>query len=81
MIDKKSWKEFRDSKMMWVANRALQLFGWSIVCEFKGGEIVSVFPARVKYRGFDEKTDSEGFVGVSKFMEENAKMLKQESEL
>ena len=52
-IKEKSWKEFRESGMLWMANTILQVFGWSIVIDQDADEnIISVCPARVKYRGF-----------------------------
>ena len=80
MVDKKSWSEFRDSKMLWVVNRTLHMFGWAIVIEMDGDKFVSVYPARVKFRGFDEKSESEGFIGLSKYLEENITEIRKESE-
>lgn len=81
MIDKRTWKEFRDSKLLWVVNRTLHLFGWAIVFNFDDdGEIVEVFPARVKFRGFDEKSETDGFIGISKYLEENITEIRKESE-
>lgn len=79
-IKEKSWKEFQESGMLWMANTILQVFGWSVVIkEDDNSNIVSVYPARVKYRGFTQKTNSKGYVKVSKFMEENAEELLKES--
>jgi len=80
MIEKKSWAEFRDSKLLWVVNRTLHLFGWAIVTEISKDEVINIYPARVKFRGFDEKSEQEGFVGVSKYLEENITEIRKESE-
>jgi len=81
MIKQRTWKEFRDSKLLWVVNRTLHLFGWAIVFNFNdAGEIVEVFPARVKFRGFDEKSETDGFIGLSKYLEENITEIRKESE-
>lgn len=79
-VKEKSWKEFQESGMLWMANTILQVFGWSVVVkEDENGNIVSAYPARVKYRGFTQKTNSNGYIKVSKFMEENAENLLKES--
>tara|TARA_R110000782_G_scaffold65882_1_gene133942 strand:+ start:833 stop:1078 length:246 start_codon:yes stop_codon:yes gene_type:complete len=79
MIDKKSWAEFRESGLLWVVNRTLHLFGWSIVIEMDGEDFVSVYPARVTFRGFSEKTETDGFIKVSEYLEKNIAEIKQES--
>ena len=82
MVDRKDWNEFRDSKMLWLVNRTLHIFGWAIVFDFdEAGNVNEVYPARVKFRGFDEKSESEGFIGVSEFMRDNADSLVEESKL
>ena len=81
MVDKKSWKEFRDSGMLWWINMILHTFGWAIVMDIEeDGEITNCYPARVKFRGFGEKNNTEGYIKVSKYLVENAEILKEESE-
>lgn len=80
MVDKRSWKEFRNSGMLWWANMILHTFGWAIVLELDDdGEVVQVFPARVKYRGFSEKSNSTGYKRVSQYMKDNAEDLVKEA--
>lgn len=79
MINKKSWEEFRESGLLWFVNQTLHLFGWAIVVEIDDGNITSVYPARVKFRGFPEKSNAEGYIKVSKFLKENADALYNES--
>lgn len=55
MVNKKTWKEFRDSGLLWFMNMILHTFGWAITLEINDDEITDVYPARVKYRGFSEK--------------------------
>lgn len=81
MINKKSWEEFRDSGMFWWINMILHTFGWAITYKFDdNGNIMEVYPARVKFRGFGEKNNTEGYIKVSQFMKENAESLLKESE-
>lgn len=81
MVNKKSWKEFRDSGMLWWINMILHTMGWAIAYNFDDdGNISDVFPARVKYRGFSDKNNSEGYIKVSKYMKDNAAELLEEAE-
>lgn len=81
MVEKKSWKEFRESGLLWFANMILHTFGWAIVIEVntENGEITGCYPARVKFRGFCEKDNTEGYIKISKFIAENAEQLEKEA--
>lgn len=82
MVERKSWEEFRESGLLWFTNSILHAFGWSIVIDVdvETGEVKDAYPARVKFRGFAEKNNTEGYQKVSKFIEENAEQLRKESE-
>lgn len=80
MVDKKTWQEFKDSGLLWWINMILHTFGWAIVFEIsKRGNIINVYPARVKYRGFDMKSTENGYIKVSEYMDENSKELLEEA--
>lgn len=79
MINKKAWKEFVESGMLWWINMILHTFGWSICYEVEDDEIVDVYPARVKFRGFSEKNNTEGYQKVSQYMKNNVDELLEES--
>lgn len=79
MIEKKSWKEFRDSGFLWWINMILHTFGWAIVLEADNGKIINAYPARVKYRGFNMKSTENGYIKVSEYMDENSKELLEEA--
>lgn len=79
MVEKKTWQEFRESGMLWFANRILHMFGWAIVFEFDKNELTEVYPARVKFRGFDHKVEESGFIKVTRFMKENIEKLLEET--
>ena len=70
-VERKSWKEFRESGLLWFVNRTLHLFGWSIVISIKDGEIDEIYPAKVVFRGFSEQVEEEGFKALSKHIKEN----------
>ena len=80
MVEKKTWKEFRDSGFLWWVNMILHTFGWAICVDVDGEKIVDAYPARVKYRGFSEKNNTDGCIKVSKYMKENVDELLEESE-
>ena len=79
MIDKKSWKEFKDSGLLWWINMILHTFGWAIAIEMENDKIIDVYPARVKFRGFGEKNNTEGYIKVSEYMKDNVTDLLKEA--
>lgn len=79
MMNKKTWKEFRESGLLWFVNSILHMFGWSIVVEIDdNGDIINVYPARVKFRGFSEQLNTEGYQKVTKYIAENIDDLLEE---
>ena len=81
MITKKTWEEFRKSGLLWWINQILHTFGWAIVVEVEeDGTITNCYPARVRFRGFDEKSNTEGYIKVSQYMKDNAEVLLKESQ-
>lgn len=79
MIDKKTWKDFKKAGMLWFVNSILHVFGWSIVVELKAnGEIVDVYPARVKFRGFSEDSNTQGYKNITNYLKENVNDLHEE---
>lgn len=83
MVKKEKWKEFRESGMLWWINMILHTFGWAIVYDIDKltKEIIEVYPARVRYRGFNEENNTEGYIKVSKYLKENADVLLNEVEM
>jgi len=82
MVSNKSWEEFRNSGLLWWINMILHTFGWSIVVEVeKDGSITNVYPARVKFRGFANEFNTEGYIKVSEYLNnESSKLLKESKE-
>ena len=79
MMNKKTWKEFRESGLLWFVNSILHMFGWSIVVEINdNGDIVNAYPARVKFRGFSEDVNSIGYKKVTHYIAENIEELVKE---
>ncbi len=79
MVNEKSWDEFRNNGLLWWINMILHTLGWAIVTDVEENKIVRAYPARVKFRGFGEKNNIEGYIKVSQYMKENAKELLKES--
>ena len=75
MVDEKTWKEFKDSGLLWWVNMIIHTFGWAIVYESDNGTLTRVYPARVKYRGFDEKSNDQGYEKVNRYMKANAENI------
>lgn len=80
MVKKKTWEEFRNSGLLWLINTTLHLFGWAIVVELEeDGSISNAYPARVNFRGFDEKSNDEGYQKVSEYLLKNIAELNKEA--
>ncbi len=77
MIEKKEWKEFKDSGLLWWVNMILHTFGWVIVFD-KTDDGLIVYPARTQYRGFSEKVNTKGYTKVTKYLEANSETLLKE---
>ena len=58
----------------------LHIFGWAIVVELEDKKIINAYPARVKFRGFSEENNTEGYRKVSKYMYENINEILEEAE-
>ena len=81
MVDKRSWGEFREIGLLWWINTILHMFGQAIVLDMEDGRVINAYPARVKFRGFDEESNDKGYYNVSKYIAENAKELFNECDL
>jgi len=79
MVTQKTWEEFKECKMLWFINTILHAFGWAIVLEPKKDGSFDAYPARVKFRGFSEQINTQGYIGISKYLVENAEELLKEA--
>jgi hypothetical protein len=81
MVQQKGWEEFRAAGLLWWVNRALHLFGWAVVVIVEEGtdRVRDAYPARVKFRGFDAQSETEGFTRLSAYMDEHAAALAREA--
>lgn len=72
-IEKKDWQEFRGTGLFLFINSILHAFGWVIVCQTDDeGNITGAFPARTKYRGFDNADQDEAHTKIADYLAKNA---------
>lgn len=72
LVEKRTWEEFKDTKLLWWVNRSLHLFGWAIILEVDNNkEIINAFPAKVSFRGFSEDIEASNFVTLTNYLKEN----------
>jgi len=81
MVKEMSWEDFRNNGFLLIINQFLHIFGIAICVEIDKDtdQILRVFPARVKFRGFSEESTSKAYVRVSEYMDKNAKELLKEA--
>jgi len=77
-IEVKSWEEFRATGLLLIINTILHCFGWVIVCNIEDGKVVSVNPARTKYRGFDYADQAEAHTKLAEYLAANAPSFPEE---
>lgn len=77
MVEKRAWQEFKESGFLWWINRILHTFGWAIVYQVneEDTELIDVFPARVKFRGFGKESEELGFQRITNYISGNAAEL------
>lgn len=77
----KSWDEFRDTGLLWFINTILNVFGWGIYIGVDDdGNIVEVFPARCKFRGFVTEINDEGYFMVTDYLKNNIDEIHEDFE-
>lgn len=80
ITDKKTWEEFRKTGLLLIINQILHVFGWAIIVVVEDdGKVTEAYPARVKFRGFGEKSTTEAYKKVSAYMKDNAAVLFNEA--
>ena len=79
MAIRKNWKQFRKTGLLLFINQVLHVFGWAIVFDINKGEIKDVYPARVRYRGFDGSSVDKCYRDISTYMVKNSKKLLEEA--
>lgn len=81
MVKEKSWKEFRETGLLWFINTILHTFGWTIVIEYDDdNNNVKAFPARTRYRGFSQRSNDTNYLNLTRYMASNSEELLKEVE-
>jgi hypothetical protein len=72
--ERKTWDDFRNSGLLFYINTILHFIGWAIVVEVDTETklVTNCWPARVKYRGFDEKSQDEEHTKVAEYLANNS---------
>lgn len=79
MVDQKTWDEFRNTGLALFINSILHAFGWALVFTTDdAGVCTGCYPARVRFRGFDEKSIDESYTRIADYLAENSEELKKE---
>lgn len=78
MIERKRCEEFQETGLLLLVNQFLHIFGWAIVVQ-TDGDGSFMYPARVKFRGFDDKSTQEAYIRVSGYMKKESTKLLEES--
>lgn len=79
---RQTWESFRESGMLWMANRVLHVFGWAIVVEIDDATetIIGAHPRRCTWRGFSPESEARGFRSVSRFLRAAGATLADEAD-
>jgi len=86
MVTRKNWEEFRSTGLVLFVNQILHVFGWALVFDYSDydtktgtGTIKGVYPARVKFRGFDPASVGMSYRKISEYMVETGAELLEEA--
>ena len=77
MVTRESWENFRGTGLLWFINTILHVFGWAICVDVDPDtkEVIDSYPSRVKFRGFEDKYNDDGYKKVTKYMLDNVNEL------
>ena len=78
-VDRRTWDEFRKTGLFMFINTILHAFGWAVCVEVdKETDLVAAaWPARVKFRGFDEPDQVEMHVRIADYLGEAGPNFKE----
>ena len=71
-LERKTCQEFRDTGLLCFINHILHAFGWAIVYDVKEDVF---YPARTKFRGFAEESQSKSYKQIASYMKNTADEL------
>lgn len=80
MVNRKGWNEFRETGLFLFINSILHAFGWAIVVVLNDkDEVIEAYPARVKFRGFDNVDVEESHKRIGKYLKDESEDLYKET--
>jgi hypothetical protein len=73
-LEKRTWDEFRNTGLFMFANTILHAFGWALVVEVDKdtGKAISCWPARTKFRGFNNDDVDEMHTRIANYLSETS---------
>lgn len=77
-MEKKTWNDFKETGLLSFVNRFLHIFGWALVFEMVNDEVKNVYPARVKFRGFEGDSSQDEYLRITEYMKKNSLELYKE---
>lgn len=73
------YNEFQETGLIVFVNQILHIFGWALVFTMEdNGQITSIIPMKVDYRGFNREVEEAAYEKVTAYMRDNAKRLDEE---
>jgi hypothetical protein len=78
--ERRTWDDLRASGLLFYINTILHFIGWAIVVEVDTETklVTNCYPARVKYRGFDEQSQDEEHAKVAEYLANTAPNFPEE---
>jgi len=79
-VEHRTWDDFRNNGLLFYINTILHFMGWAIVVEVDTETklVTNCYPARVKYRGFDEQSQDEEHAKVAEYLANSAPNFPEE---
>ena len=86
LVEKRTWDEFRKTGLFMFVNTILHAFGWALVVEVDYDKetqtetslVLNCYPARIKFRGFDEDSQSDMHTKIADYLANNAPNFPEE---
>lgn len=76
----KTWYEFKNTGLLLFVNTFLHIFGWAIcVVTDAADQVIAVYPARTRYRGFSGESLSNAYIKLSEYIHKNHRTLLDEA--
>lgn len=73
------WEKFRKAGLLQFVNAILHVFGYALYIVLnENNNVQSAYPARCSFRGFDEKSNTEMYYRLGKYIEENGQSIVNE---